>query len=121
TWQGRDNPNASYPGSTTIYAALERATRAAGGRAILREDGQVSTEVDAAIVVFGEEPYAEMLGDLENLATLEFERNNKRSLAILKSLKSQGIPTVAVFLSGRPLWVNKELNVADAFVAAWQP
>lgn len=121
TWQGRDNPNAKYPGATTIFAALDQATRAAGGRAILREDGQVSANVDAAIVVFGEEPYAEMLGDVENTATLEFEQNNKRSLAILQSLKSQGIPTVAVFLSGRPLWVNKELNVADAFVAAWQP
>jgi beta-glucosidase len=28
---------------------------------------------------------------------------------------------VAVFLSGRPLWVNRELNAADAFVAAWLP
>lgn len=121
TWQGRDNPNTKYPGSTTLFAALEQAARAAGGRAILSEDGQISTSVDAAIVVFGEEPYAEMLGDLENLATLEFERNNKRSLAILRSLKSQGIPTVAVLLSGRPLWINKELNAADAFVAAWLP
>ena len=28
---------------------------------------------------------------------------------------------VAVFLSGRPLWVNPYLNAADAFVAAWLP
>jgi beta-glucosidase len=26
-----------------------------------------------------------------------------------------------VFLSGRPLWVNPELNQSDAFVAAWLP
>lgn len=26
-----------------------------------------------------------------------------------------------MFLSGRPLWVNRELNAADAFVAAWLP
>jgi beta-glucosidase len=26
-----------------------------------------------------------------------------------------------VFLSGRPLWVNPELNASDAFVAAWLP
>jgi beta-glucosidase len=26
-----------------------------------------------------------------------------------------------VFLSGRPLWVNPEINVSDAFVAAWLP
>ena len=25
---------------------------------------------------------------------------------------------MAVFLSGRPLWVNRELNAADAFVAS---
>lgn len=121
TWQGRDNANSMYPGSTTIYAALDQATRAAGGRAILSENGDVTANVDAAIVVFGEAAYAEMLGDIENLATLEFEQNNKQSLAILRALKTQGIPTVAVFLSGRPLWVNKELNVADAFVAAWLP
>jgi beta-glucosidase len=28
---------------------------------------------------------------------------------------------VAVFLTGRPLWVNPEINVSDAFVAAWLP
>jgi beta-glucosidase len=28
---------------------------------------------------------------------------------------------VAVFLSGRPLWVNAELNAADSFIAAWLP
>jgi beta-glucosidase len=28
---------------------------------------------------------------------------------------------VAVFLSGRPLYVTRELNAADAFVAAWLP
>ena len=28
---------------------------------------------------------------------------------------------VSVFISGRPLWVNPELNASDAFVAAWLP
>jgi beta-glucosidase len=31
------------------------------------------------------------------------------------------VPVVAVFLSGRPLWVNPEINASDAFVAAWLP
>ena len=26
-----------------------------------------------------------------------------------------------MFISGRPLWVNPELNASDAFVAAWLP
>jgi beta-glucosidase len=37
------------------------------------------------------------------------------------SFKSEGIKTVAVFLSGRPLWVNSHINSSDAFVAAWLP
>jgi beta-glucosidase len=31
------------------------------------------------------------------------------------------VPVVAVFLTGRPLWVNREINAADAFVVAWLP
>jgi beta-glucosidase len=40
---------------------------------------------------------------------------------LIQKLKQQGIPVVTVFLTGRPLWVNKELNAADAFVVAWLP
>jgi beta-glucosidase len=31
------------------------------------------------------------------------------------------VPVVTVFLSGRQLWLNRELNASDAFVAAWLP
>ena len=53
--------------------------------------------------------------------TLEFQPGDKQALAVLKKLKAAGIPVVSVFLSGRPLWVNPELNQSDAFVAAWFP
>ena len=42
-------------------------------------------------------------------------------LALLKKLKASGIPVVSVFLSGRPLLTNPEINASDAFVAAWLP
>ena len=71
---------------------------------------------DGRIVVFGEEPYAEFVGDRKDLAFRDEE-----GLTLLKAYRARGIPTVAVFLSGRPLWVNRELNAADAFVAAWLP
>jgi len=38
-----------------------------------------------------------------------------------KKLKSDGIPVVSILISGRPLYVNAELNASDAFVAAWLP
>ena len=39
----------------------------------------------------------------------------------MKKLQAQGIPVVSVFISGRPMWMNAELNASDAFVAAWLP
>src|SRR5207237_1180144 len=42
-------------------------------------------------------------------------------LDVLKKLDAAGIPVVSVFLSGRPLWVNPEINASDAFVAAFLP
>lgn len=118
TWQGTNNKNEDFPGATSIYAGLKAQIEAAGGNAILSPNGTFDTKPDVAIVVFGEEPYAEGHGDKDNL---EFERGNKRSLKILKALKQQNIPVVSVFISGRPMWVNSELNASDAFVAAWLP
>ncbi len=118
SWQGAGIPNDQFPGATSIYTGIKTAVETAGGEAILSEDGSFTDKPDVAVVVFGESPYAEGQGDLD---TLEFEPVNKTSLALLKTLKAQGIPVVSVFLSGRPLWVNPELNASDAFVAAWLP
>ena len=98
TWQGTNNQNADFPGATSIYAGLKTQIEAAGGKATLSPSGTFDTKPDVAIVVFGEEPYAEGHGDKDNL---EFERNNKRSLKILKTLKQQGIAVVSVFISGQ--------------------
>jgi beta-glucosidase len=118
SWQGDGNTNADFPGGTSIYAGIAAAMKAGGGSATLSADGSYTTKPDLAVVVFGEQPYAEMRGDIR---TLEFEAGDKASLALLKKLKAAGIPVVSVFLSGRPLWVNPELNASDAFVAAWLP
>ena len=40
---------------------------------------------------------------------------------LLQKLSKKGIPTVSVFFSGRPLWMTKEINLSDAFIAAWLP
>ena len=118
TWQGTNNTNADFPGGSSIYDGIKAQVEAAGGTVTLSEQGNFSQKPDVAIVVFGEEPYAEGHGDRENL---EYQRGNKTDLALLKKLKSQGIPVVSVFISGRPMWVNAELNSSDAFVAAWLP
>jgi len=118
SWQGTGNLNSDFPGGSSIYQGFAAQVKAAGGNISLSKDGSFRQKPDVAVVVFGEEPYAEGNGDIDNL---EFQRGNKTALALLKSLKQQGIAVVSVFLSGRPLWVNPELNQSDAFVAAWLP
>ncbi len=116
SWQGTGNENHHFPNGTSIYQGLEQAVNSAGGQIEYSHNGEFSQKPDVAIVVFGEEPYAEFQGDIEHL---DFE--DDAGLMLLADLKRQGIPTVSIFISGRPLWVNPEINQSDAFVAAWLP
>ncbi|HVI99364.1 MAG TPA: exo 1,3/1,4-beta-D-glucan glucohydrolase [Sphingomonas sp.] len=119
SWQGTGLDPKDFPGATTIWGGLKRAIDTAGGNATLSPDGSFTgKKPDAAIVVFGETPYAEFQGDLK---TLELKPELRAPLATMKKLKAQGIPVVALMLTGRPLFVNPEINAADAFVVAWLP
>ncbi|WP_336958147.1 glycoside hydrolase family 3 protein [Sphingobium aquiterrae] len=118
TWQGADLPNSAFPNAQSIWKGIEETVKAGGGTATYAPDGTFTTRPDAAIVVFGEKPYAEFKGDIPNL---DYSPGDKSDLAMLRALKAAGIPVVAIFLSGRPLWVNAELNASDAFVAAFLP
>lgn len=118
TWQGTGNTNADFPGATSIHDGIRDAVEAAGGTVELAVDGRYRRRPDVAIVAFGEDPYAEFQGDRAHLL---YEGDDGTDLGLLRRLRTEGIPVVAVFLSGRPLWVNAHLNAADAFIAAWLP
>ena len=118
TWQGTGVTNRDFPGATSIWRGIESAVAKGGGRATLSPDGHYDTKPDIAVVVFGETPYAEFQGDL---ATLQLRPELRRPYETMKRLKAAGIPVVALMLTGRPLFVNPELNIADAFVVAWLP
>ena len=118
TWQGTENKNSDFPGATSIYAGLKQAVENNGGSVELSADDSWVKKPDVAVVVFGEEPYAEGVGDIESLV---YRDGYKADLDLLKSLKAKNVPVVAVFLTGRPLWMNAELNSSDAFVVAWLP
>ena len=118
TWQGTGNENKDFPGATSIYQGISNAIKAGGGQTTLSVEGHYKNKPDAAIVVFGETPYAEGQGDLSDLY---YGARSPKDLELLKKLKKENIPTIAVFLTGRPLWINPELNASDAFVVAWLP
>ncbi|HEX6396379.1 MAG TPA: glycoside hydrolase family 3 protein, partial [Steroidobacteraceae bacterium] len=118
TWQGTGLSNADFPGSTSVWGGVKAAVKAGGGTAELSTDGSYKKKPDVAIVVFGENPYAEFQGDLK---VLTLPGSMTQHLEIMKKFQDEKIPVVAILMSGRPLWQNRELNLANAYVAAWLP
>ena len=136
TWQGTENTNADFPGATSIFEGIRQTVASAGGTATLSVDGASASRPDVAIVVFGENPYAEWFGDLTSLdyrsgaGALKWSDSPGKAadkvqpdsdLALLRRLKERGIPVISVFLTGRPRVINPELDASDAFVVAWLP
>ena len=118
SWQGDNTTAADFPNGETIWTGLQQAVTQAGGTASLSANGSFAERPDVAIVVYGEPPYAEFLGDVPTLA---YQPQGKTDLALIKRLKAAGIPVVSLFLSGRPLFTSAEINASDAFVAGWLP
>ena len=118
TWQGRENSNNDFVNVSSIFKALSDVVNSSGGTIEFSKDGQFNKKPDVAIGVFGEEPYAEMLGDI---ADVSFTATDPKFLSLLQDISAKSIPTVSIFLSGRPLVVNEHINASQAFVAAWLP
>ena len=118
SWQGTGNVNADFPNGTSILDGFVARAAAAGGDVALYDSDEALAELDAVVMVMAEPPYAEGQGDIENLA---WQQSRTRDLQKISELREQGIPVVTLFLTGRPLWVNAELNASDAFVIGWLP
>ncbi|WP_285743599.1 exo 1,3/1,4-beta-D-glucan glucohydrolase [Lentzea sp. NBRC 105346] len=119
SWQGTGNTNADFPNGTTVLGGLKQALGDAN--VTFSEAGDVDPKgFDAVIAVIGETPYAEGVGDIGK-RTLEAAKLFPGDLAVLDKVSGKGTPVVTVYVSGRPLYTNKEINRSDAFVAAWLP
>ena len=121
TWQGTGNTNADFPAGETILAGIRAANGAAQVTYSATAQDVDPKAFDAIVAVIGETPYAETMGDIIPSATLRHSDRYPEDLAVLQRVATAGKPVVAVFVSGRPLYVNNLLNLADAFVAAWLP
>ena len=117
SWQGTGHDNDEFPNGESILNGIEEVVSDAGGKVIFSPNGNTSLEADVVIAIYGENPYAEFQGDRENLDFIP----NGFDVNKLAAYKNKGIPVISVFLSGRPLWTNPEINNSDAFVAAWLP
>jgi beta-glucosidase len=141
-WQGTSG-NEFVAGGTSVWEGIQQLAP----NAVLSSDGggeEADPELhDAAIVVIGETPYAEGMGDIRTgedvivqtgsqinglLKVLEPYGNtmlladlHPEDLQTITNITDRGVPVVTVLISGRPLVANQELEASSAFVAAWLP
>jgi beta-glucosidase len=139
-WQGTSG-NEFVEGGTSIWAGIDAATTGA----TLSVDGSAADPDthDVAVVVIGEAPYAEGMGDIRPEDDLIVHAGSQirgtfkvlepygttsvladlhpEDLATIDRIASRGIPVVTILVSGRPLVANAELDASTAFVAAWLP
>lgn len=112
SWQGKSGANTT--GGTTILEAIKQ-TVSPQTMITYSKDGGNATGSDLGIVVIGETPYAEWMGDRQSLELTE------EDIATVENMKQAGMPLVVVLISGRPVIIEKVIDKADAFVAAWLP
>ncbi|HRK66633.1 MAG TPA: glycoside hydrolase family 3 C-terminal domain-containing protein, partial [Hyphomonas sp.] len=117
SWQGGGYDNAHFPNGQSILSGIRDVVEAAGGRVIHDPAGTSKVKADVVIAVYGEDPYAEFQGDRDNVDFVP----DGYDPSLLADYRASGAKVVSVFLSGRPLWTNPEINASDAFVAAWWP
>jgi beta-glucosidase len=111
SWQGKSG--AQTTGGTTILEAIKQ-TVSPQTMITYSKDG-TNAAGDLGIVVIGETPYAEWMGDRQSLELSE------EDVAVVEKMKQAGMPLVVVLISGRPIIIEKVIDKADAFVAAWLP
>lgn len=113
-WQGTQK---NYKGATTILNGIKKLAK---GTVVYDKDAtQNHFDADVAIIVVGENPYAEFFGDIgheSNTLQLTLTEAHQK---YLKTYQEKGIKTIVVLVSGRPLVVTKQIQKSDAFIAAW--
>jgi beta-glucosidase len=115
-WQGMTE---NYAGATTILEGIRKFS----SQEVLHDlDGSANyDDADVAVIVVGETPYAEFMGDIGGVMNKYQHTLTPEYQALIDTYTAKGIKTVVVLISGRPLVVTKQLEQADAFVAAWFP
>jgi beta-glucosidase len=110
SWQGSSGPVTE---GTTVLEAIRRA--APNAHVSHAPDGNVPRDAQVAVVVIGEQPYAEMKGDRADLSL------DAADVAAVRNAKQAGVRVVVVLFSGRPLILDPILDHVDALIAAWLP
>lgn len=110
-WQGETG---AIQIGTTILKGI-KAIVSPSTTVMYNKDGIFSDRADLGIVVVGEMPYSEGIGDKADL------RLSDADVKLINKMHSLADKLIVVILSGRPLIITDQLANADAWVDAWLP
>jgi beta-glucosidase len=116
-WQGV--PPDQLPPSVSVLAAIKQAVAPTTRVTYVADDGRAAaraaSKAAVAIVVAGEQPYAEGYGDTETAALPADQQ------ALIRAIEATGTPTVVVIVAGRPLMIGDLLPSTRALLMAYLP
>ncbi|MYX25261.1 glycosyl hydrolase [Streptomyces sp. SID8381] len=111
TWQGSSG---NIIKGTTILQGM----RNAGGNVTYSKDASAPTSgYDVGVVVVGETPYAEGVGDVGNGHSMELSAADQAAVDKVCS----AMKCAVLVVSGRPQLIGDRLGDIDALVASWLP
>jgi beta-glucosidase len=110
-WQGKAGE--IIPG-TNILDGI-KASVSAKTKVEYIQNGKFNGNAPVGVVVIGEQPYAEGIGDTKDLHL------NPADIVAIENTRAHVDKLVVIILSGRPLVITDQLPMADAWVAAWLP
>ncbi|MFJ5972179.1 glycoside hydrolase family 3 protein [Streptomyces sp. NPDC093060] len=111
TWQGSS-------GNITPGTTILQGMREAGGNLTYSKDASAPTDgYDVGVVVVGETPYAEGVGDVGNGHSLQLSAADRATVdKVCAAMKC-----AVLIVSGRPQLIGDRLDGIDALVASWLP
>jgi beta-glucosidase len=123
-WQGISNHEKTlFHGATSILDGIRSILNENGGQCIV--DAKKAGSADAAVVVVGELPYSEWMGDIKIEGTMRLDdigsNCSPENRKALNNARDLGIPVIVIIISGRPLIITDEIKKWDACIAAWLP
>ncbi|MFJ9100318.1 glycoside hydrolase family 3 N-terminal domain-containing protein [Streptomyces sp. NPDC102405] len=111
TWQGASGD--VTPGTTILEAMRGNSTRVTYSK----DASEPLTGYDVGVVVVGETPYAEGVGDVGNGHDLELSAADRAAVdKVCAAMKC-----AVLIVSGRPQLIGDRLGEIDALVASWLP
>ena len=110
-WQGKTGDILQ---GTTILEGIREAV-SSDTRVEYSLDGKFDGKAEIGIAVVGELPYAEGPGDVSSLLL------KPEDVTLIQTMRQHSQKLIVVLVSGRPMVITPQYDLADAWVAAWLP